>query len=144
MQTDKKKYQRILSLFLLYFVVYAISPLYRIAPVNLANEHAYIEQRKSVSLRNGEFFFLDIFFPNSTDREDADDSTSRLILFKKIKAVVQSLTDTKYKLANISGNVENPPAYEILPCIVREVRESTPKPYGNCLAVFSGLSPPSV
>ena len=144
MQIDKKKYQIILSLFLLYFVVYAISPLSRIAPVNLADEHSYIEQRKSVSLRNVEIFFLDIFSPNSTGREDVDDSTSRLILFKKIKAVVQSLTDTQYKLANISGNVEHPPAYEILPSIVREFREGASKPYDNFLAVFSGLSPPSV
>ena len=144
MQPDKKKYQIILSLFLLHFVVYAISPLSRIGPDNLADGQTYIEQRKAVSFKHVGIVILDIFFPNFTAQEDADDSTPRLILFKKIKAVVQSLTNTKDKLAKISGNVENYPAYEIVPSITREGREGTPKPYDNFLAVFSGLSPPSV
>lgn len=144
MQPDKKKNRIILSVFLLHFVVYAISPLSLFGSVDLTDEQTYTEQKKSVSFKNVEIFFLDIFFSNFTDRECTDDSTSSLILFKKIKAVVQSPTDTKDKFAKISGNVENPPVYQIVPSITREVREGSSKPYDNFLALFSGLSPPSV
>jgi hypothetical protein len=139
-----KKNKIIVFLFLLYFVVYAISPLSHIGPVNSADEHTYVEQKKAVSFKNVQIFFLDIFFSSFTGREDADDSSSRLVLFKKIRAVVQSLTDTKNKLVKISGNVENLPVSDVVSFTIREVWESTPKPYDDFLAFFSGLSPPAV
>jgi hypothetical protein len=144
MAAHKKKRQIILSIFLLYFVVYAVSPLSRIGSFNLADERTYVGQKKSVSFKNVEIFFLDVFFSNFTDQEDADDSTSRLVLFKKIRAVIQSLTDAKYKFAKISGNVENQPVFEDRSFTIREAGESTPKPYDSFLAFFSGLSPPCV
>jgi hypothetical protein len=143
MAAHKKKKQIILPLFLFYFVVYAISPLSHIGPVNLADEHTYVEQRKPTSFKNVEIFFLDAFFSSFTDREDADDSTSRVVLYKKIRAVIQSLTDAKYKLTNISGNVEKQPVLDVVPFTIREVRESVPRPYDGFFAFFSGLSPPS-
>jgi hypothetical protein len=143
MAAHKKKRQIILSIFLLYFAVYAISPLSRIGSFNTADEHSYVEQKKPVSFKNVQIFFLEIFLSNFNDRENTDDSSSRLVLFKKTKAVIQSLADTKYKLARISGNVENQPVVDVVPFTVREVHESSPKPYDSFLAVFSGLSPPS-
>jgi hypothetical protein len=140
----KKKSRIILSLFLLHFVVYAISPLSNIGSVKPANEYTYVEQKEPYSFKNVHIFFLEIFLSNFNDQQDTDDSTSRLVLFKKIRAVIQSLADTKYKLAKISGNVENQPVVDIVPFTVREVQESSPKPYDSFLAVFSGLSPPSV
>jgi hypothetical protein len=139
-----RKNRIILFLFLLYFTVYAISPLSHMGPVNSADGFACVEQKKSSSFKDVQIFFLDIFFSSFTDREDADDSTSRLVLFKKIRAVVQSLTDIKYKLVKISGNVENQSFSDVVPFTIRELRESSPKPYDSFLAFFSGLSPPAV
>jgi len=144
MQPDKKKNRILLTVFLLYFLVYAISPLSLFGSANVSDEQTYIGQEKPVFLKHVEVFFLNIFLSNFNDPEDVDDSTSRLILIKKAKAVVQALADIKYKLAKISVNVENYPVYEIFPSITREVWIGTPKPYENFLSVFSGLSPPFV
>ena len=145
MITRKKKQQQIiLSLFLLYFAVYAISPLSNIGPSNLGDEHVYVEQNKAASFKNTHIFFLDIFFSRFTGQRDTNDSTSRLVLFKKTKAVIQSLIDTKYKLAKISENVGNQLVLDSLLFTDREAPERSSKPYDSFLAVFSGLSPPSV
>jgi hypothetical protein len=143
MAAPKKKKQIRLFIFLLYFVVYAISPLSHMGSFNLADQHIYFKQKKPASFKNVQIFFLEIFFSNFNDRENANDSSSRRILFKKTKAVIQSLLDTKYKLAKISGNVENQLGADVVPFTVREVQESSLKPYDNFLDVFSGLSPPS-
>jgi hypothetical protein len=144
MAVPKKKKQIILSIFLLYFVVYATSPLSHMGSFNLADQHIYFEQKKSASFKNVQIFFLEILLSNFNDRENTDASSSRPILFKKTKGVIQSVVDTKYRLAKISGNVENQPVVDVVPFTAREVRESSPKPYDSFLAVFSGLSPPSV
>jgi ABC-type cobalamin transport system ATPase subunit len=143
MALQNKRKQIILSLFLLYFIVYAVSPLSHISPLTLADEHAYVEQEKPISFKSAGIFFLEILLSNFNDQKDADDSTRRLVLFKKIRAVVQSLSDPKYKFARISGNVENQLVLNIVPFTAREDQESSLKPYDNFLAVFSGLSPPS-
>jgi hypothetical protein len=143
MPANRKVYQVVLSLFLFYFVVYAVSPLSHMGPVNAADGHVYVEQRKSVSFKSAEIFFLEILLSSFNDREDADNSTSRFVLFKKIRAVVQSLTDAKYKLVKISGNVENQSVSDVVLFTIAEVRGSSPKPYHGFLAVFSGLSPPA-
>jgi hypothetical protein len=143
MAAPKKKKQIMLSIFLLYFVVYAISPLSHMGSFNLADQHIYFEQKKPTSFKNVQIFFLEIFLSNFNDQQDADDSTRRLVLFKKIRAVIQSVVDTKYRLARISGNVENQLVADGVSFNFREVRESVAKPYDSFRAVFSGLSPPS-
>ena len=144
MRADRKKNQIILYLFLFHFVIYAISPLSHIGPFGLASGDAGIEQKKALSFKNVEIFFLDIFFSNFAGREDTDNSNSRLILFKKIRAVVQSVADTKYKLVKVSGNIEGQPVSDIVSFAFGEPEERTPKPNDGYLAFFSGLSPPPV
>jgi hypothetical protein len=139
---NRKNNRIMLPLFLLYFVLYAVSPLYHVGPVGSVHNHTSVGQKTSVSFRSAGIFFLEIVLSNFNDQEDKNNSTSRLVLFKKIRATIQSLTETKYRLARMSGNVQNQPVLAVIPFTIREERENVPRPCDGFLAFFSGLSPP--
>jgi hypothetical protein len=132
-----------LSLFLFCFVTYAISPLSHAGPFDSANEYSFIEQKSPVSFKNVAIFFLEALSPDFDAPESHQDTSSSFILLKKIKAIVQSLSSTKDRLTKVYEKVPNYRVCLVLPSLVIPVCESTPKPYDNFLAVFSGLSPPA-
>jgi hypothetical protein len=132
-----------LSLFLFCFVTYAISPLSHAGAFDPADQHTFVEQKSPISFRNVAIFLLQVLSPDFDAPEGHQDSSSSFILLKKIKAIVQSLSSTKDRLAKVYEKVPYGRVCPGFPSFVIPFCESTPKPYDNFLAVFSGLSPPA-
>ena len=141
--SNSKIKQIIVSLFLVSFIVYAISPLSYSGSFSNGEQTSYVQQNSKVSLKNVRIYFLNILLSNFSSETDQNRATPKFLL-KKVRAVLQSLADTK-KVPLDSSNIS---AYfsvsDRSPWSGIRTQEGIPKPYQNFLFVFSGLSPPSV
>lgn len=143
MNSDKKKKQIIISLFLLFFIVYVISPLSSAGYFSNGEKISYVEQNSKLSFKNVRIYFLTIFFSNFSSETDQGHVSSKILL-KKLRAVLQSQADTK-KIPSDSSNISRYlSVFNSTPWFKKENRENVPKPYQNFLFVFSGRSPPSL
>ena len=138
-----KNQKTITVLFLLYFIVYSVSPLSSGSSVGRSDELSYVPQ-KSHFFANPNLFFLNEFLSIFGDREGQDDTTSTQILLKRKKVVIQSTNLLERTPLSLFQVVSDDYDYHFLPLFGKKDHQGTPKPYLNFLSVFSGLSPPSI
>src|SRR5574340_791302 len=97
----KKNKQIILSsLLLIYYIVYAISPLYYTLNVRKIADRSVAADRTSVSFNNLNIFLLEVICLKIDPAEESDhaDSTVR-ILIRKIRAILPEIVNVRFLLS---------------------------------------------
>jgi len=143
MDLKRNKKHTLVIVFFLCFVVYAISPISYTGSVNCFDNEGNVIQKEGSYSSNVGILFLKIIFSNLTRETDNDDANATVLLFKKIKATLQSPIDPKRAQSESALLLGDHIDFHATAVFCKEVREAAPKHcYDNLLFKFSGLSPP--
>jgi len=140
---DRKKKQTFISLFILGFIIYAISPFFYSVSCSNGEQISYVQQDSNISFKNVRIYFFNIIFSNFDNGINQNHATSQ-ILIKKARAVLQSPTDMKIVYLDSSKISEYFSVFNSSSWFNINNQKGVPKQYENFLSLFSGLSPPSV
>ena len=143
LNSNKKKQQIFILFFLVYFIVYAISPLSSSGSFSNGEQISYVQQSSKSSFENVRIYFLNIFLSNFSSEPSQGHATSKILL-KKVRAVLHSPDNIKKIPLDIAKISEYFPVFNFTPWFKKENREGAPRLFQNFLSLYSGRSPPSL